>query len=204
MTGLRLFLKFSISELQNSVWGQHAFRENKRWRLWSTVPRAPAEKKSQPAAFLLFTLLREKHSRVLSRIYFPHWNTRSHSLRVILLTLLYARLYRTLYIQLERYHRQVLEIPRAETFQRKMGGTSIRIIHLIYSDGFLNLLRRLVNGSHCFNSLPLPYCFFMPPPYTFISLQRLSPLQRKCSYNGSYRCSLLITDFELFIRLRRL
>lgn len=152
-----------------------------RWRLWSTVPRAPAEKKSQPAAFLLFTLLREKHSRVLSRIYFPRWNTRSHSHRAILLTLLYAMLHLTLCRQLERYRRQVLEIPRTETFQRKMGGTSIRIIHLIYSDGFLNLMCWLVNGSHCFNSLPLPCCFFIflsPPLHFYLSPETVAPPEK--------------------------
>lgn len=35
----------------------------------------------------------------------------------------------------------------------------------------------------------IAFSSFFPPPllYTFISLQRLPPLQSKCAYNGSYR-----------------
>lgn len=47
--------------------------------------------------------------------------------------------------------------------------------------------------------------FFPLLYFTLVSLSRdcRPPLQRKCSDNGSYRCFLLIADFELFIRLRR-
>lgn len=150
------------------------------------MPRAPAEKKSQPAAFLLFTLLREKHSRVLSRIYFPRWNTWSHRHRVILLTLLYAMLYRTLCIQLERYHCQVLEIQHFKekwVERQSESSTSFTLMDFLIScaDWLMEAIVLIpCNCRIAFSSPPFTLYFYLSPetvaPPEKMLPQRIVPL----------------------------
>lgn len=150
-----------------------------------------ARPQAERAAFLLFTLQREKHS----------WFCAHSPLKYLEYLILIRLIPPALCAFITLSWLGAGESPQSQTFsgifQRKTSRTSIWITRLIGSDGFLNLLRWLLGGSHCFNSLP--WLLFIP---FFLLYFVLCPSRGCCPSRGLpallYCCFSLMTGLSSF------